>query len=187
MGSMRKKVKPPVILRDQPLSDYLRELKELTDELKNCKEELAKLPPLKIVISSGKPIKVSTKIDRQKIKRRIKFLEYEISLYNTEGLEKWIQEDNKHIPSYETLMEFKKHNDFLFKKHKLRFLVKNDSNIMTAKEVADYLKVSLSTVYKIATKGIITNVSFYGDKRFNRDEINELIRKKEEENKRNET
>ncbi len=53
---------------------------------------------------------------------------------------------------------------------------KNESVIMTVDEVADYLKLSKITVYKLTQKGEIPGFRIGSSWRYNRDTIDEIAR-----------
>ena len=52
----------------------------------------------------------------------------------------------------------------------------NDSIIMTVDEVAEYLKLSKITVYKLTQKGEIPGFRIGSSWRYNRDKIGEIAR-----------
>ena len=58
-----------------------------------------------------------------------------------------------------------------------------DSIIMTVDEVADYLKLSKITVYKLTQKGEIPGFRIGSSWRYNRDKIDEIARVGTKQNK----
>jgi len=57
------------------------------------------------------------------------------------------------------------------------------AKLLTTKELAEYLKLTKVTIYKYANEGKIPGIKVGGRWRFNKDQINKLLRIEEEENK----
>jgi len=55
--------------------------------------------------------------------------------------------------------------------------------LLTTKELAEYLKLTEVTIYKYAKEGKIPGIKVGSRWRFNKDQINELLRMEEEGNK----
>lgn len=60
-----------------------------------------------------------------------------------------------------------------------------DSDILTMKEVAEYLKINDKTAYKLAAEGKIPGFKVGGAWRFRRGEIDEWIKKQSSKNEQN--
>lgn len=60
-----------------------------------------------------------------------------------------------------------------------------DSDILTMKEVAEYLKINDKTAYKLAAEGKIPGFKVGGAWRFRRGEIDEWIKKQSNKNEQN--
>jgi excisionase family DNA binding protein len=61
---------------------------------------------------------------------------------------------------------------------------KDQSSILTAKEVGQYLKLSESTIYKLAAKGDIPGFKIGDSWRFDMEEIQRLIQGAKKENQK---
>jgi len=57
------------------------------------------------------------------------------------------------------------------------------AKLLTTKELAEYLKLTEVTIYKYANEGKIPGIKVGSRWRFNKDQINDLLRIEEEENK----
>jgi excisionase family DNA binding protein len=57
------------------------------------------------------------------------------------------------------------------------------ADIMTAKELEDYLKLSKSTIYKLASAGVIPGFKIGDSWRFDLNDIQKLIRRREKRRK----
>jgi excisionase family DNA binding protein len=57
------------------------------------------------------------------------------------------------------------------------------AKLLTTKELAEYLKLTEITIYKYAKEGKIPGVKVGSRWRFDKDHIDELLRREDEENK----